>query len=293
MSDASRSRLSDQEPSSTIRSASALGVAIVLVVVPLALMFGSLSLIDQVKLVGLPALAILGIMLLFGTLALVAMFFRQMGLTDASQPLALPEGSIRAAIALSLIVLFSIISIMLFQSTVGTPYVVSGLSEADLTSLVTRGQDRVLVVLKQPCVPVALDAGASEAIAAPRGGAAPDGGLPSACGEARYVAHLRPGSAPEATDLAKQLLILVGTLMTSVTSFYFASRAAISSAGTGPSGATLPETRAPVTSPAAAAVLAGAAATEANVDGCDVHVGTATPDYELPAARGGVATQGG
>jgi hypothetical protein len=101
----------------------------------------------------LPVLVITGVMALFATLALVAVTFSVAGLSDPKQALGLPEGSVRAAIALSLIVIFAITSIYLYSS----------LSKADANS---------------------------------------------------------PG-----IDFAKQVFAVVGTLMTSVASFYFASRA--------------------------------------------------------------------
>jgi hypothetical protein len=106
----------------------------------------------------LPVLVITGVMALFATLALVAVTFSVAGLTDRTQALGLPEGSVRAAIALSLIVIFAITSIYLYSS----------LSEADASS---------------------------------------------------------PG-----VDFAKQVFAVVGTLMTAVSSFYFASRASAAAA---------------------------------------------------------------
>ena len=104
----------------------------------------------------LPILVITGVMALFATLALVAVTFSVAGLSDETQALGLPEGSVRAAIALSLIVIFAITSIYLYTSLKDT---------------------------------------------------AP--------------------TSPN-VDLAKQVFAVVGTLMTSVASFYFASRATTS-----------------------------------------------------------------
>jgi hypothetical protein len=99
-------------------------------------------------------------MALFATLALVAITFSVAGLSDPTQALGLPEGSVRAAIALSLIVIFAIISIFMYTS------------------------------------------------------------LASQTGPANVAAQ----------DFAKQVFAVVGTLMTAVASFYFASRAAASAA---------------------------------------------------------------
>ena len=64
----------------------------------------------------LPVLAIAGIVMLLAALSLVSLAFGFFGLSDKSQALALPEGSIRAVLALSLVVLFSILTVFLYQN---------------------------------------------------------------------------------------------------------------------------------------------------------------------------------
>ena len=103
----------------------------------------------------LPLLAISGVSVLLVSLALVSISFATFGLSDKTQALGLPEGSIRAVIALSLLVIFAIVAFSLFAS----------LSAAT----------------KPPA---------------------------------------------EAVDFAKQLLTLVGTLVTSLSSFYFGAKTA-------------------------------------------------------------------
>src|SRR4051794_14091290 len=70
--------------------------------------------------IALPMLSIAGIVLLLICLAGIAYVFARAGLQDKSQALGLPSGSIQAVIALSLIVLFAILSIFLFTS-LGSP----------------------------------------------------------------------------------------------------------------------------------------------------------------------------
>lgn len=135
------------------------GLLCVVAFVLLFLMLRSMMQVDEMA-VRLPVLVITGVMALFATLALVAVAFSVAGLADPTQALGLPEGSVRAAIALSLIVIFAITSIYLYSSM------------AD---------------------------------------AAPD--------------------SPH-VDFAKQVFAVVGTLMTSVASFYFASRAGAPTATT-------------------------------------------------------------
>lgn len=281
------------------------GVGAALVALPALLLFFGAGYLKEVSIIGLPLLAIFGIMILFGSLALVAMLFQSLDLSNKDQPLALPEGSIRAAIALSLIVLFAIISIMLFQSSSGVPFPVDGLTAAQRSELVAKAADRVVTSGDAPCaVPAAAASAASAGAASATAAAAAS--APCAETDRRFTVYLRPGVASETTDLAKQLLILVGTLMTSVTSYYFAARSmssATASAAGAPSGQPAdPKPGGPKLedddqdgkgSAAAAAVAAAAAATEAHVDGCDVAITDATPDEALPLARGGVAKLGG
>ncbi len=230
----------------------AFGVGVVLVLLPsLMLFFGAPSL-SRSLVFGLPLMAIFGIMILFGSLALVALLFKNLGLTDPKQALGLPEGSIRAAIALALIVLFAIISIMLFRTTPGEPFVVTGLTQEQRNELLIKSGEQVIGSV-EACTPAPCPA---EAL--------------------RFSVTLRPGIARETSDLAKQLLILVGTLMTSVTSYYFASRS-------------VAQARDDSDKPAGTAPAADASLAEAHVDGCDVAITQPTADADLPAARGGVA----
>lgn len=253
---------------STIFGSSGLGVGIVLVALPaVALMVGlQFELFDRMRLVGLPMMAIFGIIMLFGTLALVAMLFQSLSLTDRKEALALPPGSIRAAIALSLIVLFAIISIMLFQSMLGSAYLLQNMTKAQRDELVAKVPDRVIESVPANCaVAVAKD---------------------GSCGESDQRFDLRmQGAAPPAgaSDLAKQLLVLVGTLMTSLTSFYFATGGQRDATRADKDDETAEAKPGPASDPRAPLD------TENRLDGCDLPITNPTPDEELPAARGGVA----
>ena len=243
-----------------------LGVGLTLVVVPAVLLMLGLAYqwFDGMRLVGLPMLAIFGIIILFGTVALVAMLFRSLSLTDRREALALPPGSIRAAIALALIVLFAIISIMLFQSMLGTSYVMHGMTKVQRDDLVAKLPERVILSVPAAC-----------AASVPRGGSCADA-------DQRFDLHMQGATPPPgASDLAKQLLVLVGTLMTAVTSFYFATRGADQARDDEPDQSEKTDQDGP------AAPDAGDA--EGHVDGCDVPITDTTDDADLPAARGGVA----
>lgn len=260
----------------------AFGAGLVLVVLPSAALYYGAGRFSEHPTVGLSLLAIFGIMILFGSMALTASLFSTLGLHDSKEALGLPAGSVRAAIALSLVVLFATIAIMLFQSLArpdGQAQRLEGLSEEDKTLVLKQPGSRVIGVRKVPC-------GAASAASATSAPAA----APAAC----FDVDLLSAPGPEAVDVAKQLLTLIGTLMTSVTSFYFASRAAEASAkANNPPGAAA---AASVGAAAAIAAAPPAPATPAHrhdggndEDGCDVDIADPTRDEDLPAAKGGVA----
>jgi TRAP-type C4-dicarboxylate transport system permease small subunit len=239
----------------------AVGAGLALVVLPCVALYAGLDGMASLPAVGLPILAIFGIMILFGALALVATLFARLSLSDPTQALALPEGSIRAAIALALIVLFAIIAIMLYQSA-AKPYVIGGLDDAQVAELVKHSTNQVIAVVPECAAAVPL--------------------ADCPAGQERSAVHVLRPPGRESTDLAKQLLILIGTLMTSVTSFYFAARA------TEPRHEAPPLTR-EGTAGGGAPASSTAAMDESDVDCCDAEIVNATPDHELPPARGGVA----
>src|SRR5215213_4647164 len=162
----------------------------------------------------LPLLAIGGIILLMLMLTFVAMIFSMLGLTNNQQAMGLPEGSIRAVIALSLIVLFAILSVFLFHnvSTSGTVNSIVRLSDADRLQFIKdhpNARDLQTIVTKD-------DAG-KPVVAKDTNGL----DLKNADGSPKYlydVSYRSTNSASE--DFAKQLLVLLGTRMTAVTSFY-------------------------------------------------------------------------
>lgn len=140
----------------------------------------------------LPLLAIGGVVVLILLLTAVAMIFSILNLTNKDQAMGLPEGSIRAVIALSLIVLFAILSVFLFQSisTGGSSNTVAQLTSAERADFIKT-------------YPNARDIQSVESKSKP----------------GTYDVSYRSANA-SGEDFAKQLLVLLGTLMTAITSFY-------------------------------------------------------------------------
>ena len=81
----------------------AFGAGLVLVVLPSLALIWKLKWFAENPAVGLPIVAVFGIMILFGALSLVSTLFARLELDNKAEALALPAGSIRAFIALALI----------------------------------------------------------------------------------------------------------------------------------------------------------------------------------------------
>lgn len=169
--------------------------AVVVLLIIAAIYFLKVSQISVV--VGLPMLSIGAVIVLVILLCSMSVVFASYDLQDKAQALAMPEGSIRAVIALMLIVLFAILSIYLFGSLASGQMISMGEVPEDVrAALVAKfGEGNVISVASKD-------------------------GLKS-------TIWIRESSTPEGVDFAKQLLVLVGTLVTSISSFYFGSKTAI------------------------------------------------------------------
>jgi hypothetical protein len=174
-------------------------------VIALALLFKELENFGtDVVGASLPLIAIGGVIVLILLLTIVAMIFSALGLANKDQAMGLPEGSIRAVIALSLIVLFIILAVFLYKniSTGGPVYTIENMSDVERTQFIrdhTTARDIQSVLVKDK-----------------------DGQpLKNPDNTPKDLYNVSYRSANTASDdFAKQLLVLLGTLMTAVTSFY-------------------------------------------------------------------------
>lgn len=134
--------------------------------------------------------------LLILVICVLSIIFRLLGLDDRSRAMGLPEGSIRAIIALLLIVLFFLAAVFLFESTQERPDAgvrrtlqsitadrLAGISTDQILSLQSRTEGDTTV----------YDVDLAQA----------------------------PTNTPESKDIAKQLITVVATLVTAVAAFYF------------------------------------------------------------------------
>ncbi|HLH88322.1 MAG TPA: hypothetical protein VKX28_07675 [Xanthobacteraceae bacterium] len=150
----------------------------------------------------LPIFIIGGVLVLLVTLALTAVVFAGVDLTDRTQALGLPEGSVRSVIALSLILLFAIVTIFLYSSLSSNGKIVASppLSQEARDSF-KKGLPNAQYLFDQPS-----GTGADQ----------------------KYVVYYRDIANPASEDFAKQLLAILATLVTAVSSFYFGAKTATS-----------------------------------------------------------------
>jgi hypothetical protein len=154
-----------------------------------------------------PSKGLEGVVLLvagFVTVALLlylgTLILRALDMGAPGEALGMPEGSIRALIAMSLILIFAIIGIQVFAAgSAGTELVSTGLTQVQIDAL---RADGAIVVSQTLLTPV------------PAPPAAP-----------LYDVTTRQVMTQEAHDFGLQLMTTVSTLVVAVAGFYFGSRA--------------------------------------------------------------------
>jgi hypothetical protein len=137
----------------------------------------------------LPLLMTGGVVVLLLGLVATAVVFGRLRLTDSNEALGLPKGSVRAVIALSLILIFAIMSVFLFMR-VSSPNVIAleGLTQAQVDEIPAR--ELRLVTPMANTTPQRF-----------------------------RVSRILEDEA--ATDIAQQLLTTISTLVVAIAAFYF------------------------------------------------------------------------
>ncbi|HEV7429081.1 MAG TPA: hypothetical protein VGQ46_22220 [Thermoanaerobaculia bacterium] len=202
--------------------------------------------------VRLPLLVIAGLVSLIALLAVMAIAFKTVSLADKTQALGLPDGTVRAVIALSLILIFAVVTVYLFSDLSDPERITRPMLDSAGKPVLDSARHQVTETVPEPPARPLMDTTPRprlDTAGAPMVDAA---GKPMMDTSARPVLDsagkpvVEPPS-PEETrrasklaasqDFAKQLLIMLGTLITSITSFYFASKTA-SDAGGSPTAST-------------------------------------------------------
>jgi hypothetical protein len=144
-----------------------------------------------------PPEIVLTLVLIMGVIALVAALgsllalHRSFGLATGTEALGLPPGSIRAILALMLVLVFAIMSVFLYyQSTTGTA-ASRGVTQSQIDLL---PQDQIVAVRAASPLPD---------------------------GTATFDVDI--SGSPASQQLALQLVTLLGTLVTAIAAFYFGS----------------------------------------------------------------------
>lgn len=144
--------------------------------------------------IALPIVIIAGVTVLLLVLGLLTFVFSILKLSNKDEALGLPSGSVRAVIALMLLVIFAIVAIFLYSD-------ISSNSKLQTMSVTP---NQVPEIKKQIDFVAEVDE-------------EKDGKKTG-----NKTVYYRSGSKA-AEDLAKQLIVLLGTLVTAVSSFYFGS----------------------------------------------------------------------
>ena len=143
--------------------------------------------------VSLPLLIVASTIALITSLASAAIIFRRLGLANRTRPMGLPEGSIRAIIALLLIVIFSVISV----------YIIAN-ADSQGTRLL-------------------------EGLSASKADEAPiDQVLSRTVEDDGTITLTLRGDKPPSAEMSQELLTTLGTLVVAIASFYFGSQAVTS-----------------------------------------------------------------
>jgi len=154
-------------------------------------------------------------------MSVLAIFYSAIGVADPAQPLALPEGSIRALIAFSLVLIFVCLGAYLYSSVNGSALAPVG-TEAGLTEVQLSELKSQFVVAYEPA-------------------RKPDGSIQTENNDGKtplYNATYFNKPNKDAADFAKQIFTTLATVFVSVVSFYFGSSTASSAArGAGGGGA--------------------------------------------------------
>jgi hypothetical protein len=185
--------------------------------------------------VRLPLLVIAGLVTLIALLAVMAIAFKTVGLANQTQALGLPEGTVRAVIALSLILIFSVVTVYLFSDlsdvdskpvpmldSAGKPIFEPAKPLMDTVGKpILDAAGKPIIEPAKPLMVVEPDAKpVLDSVGKPVLDSAGKPVLePPSPADTRHASKLAASQ-----DFAKQLLIMLGTLITSITSFYFGSK---------------------------------------------------------------------
>jgi hypothetical protein len=202
-------------------AAAVIGSAVLIVVIVLAVVGG---MVEGHSAAARSLIVIVGFAALFGMIALVAIGYWLAGLDDTTQALGLPSGSVRAIIALLIIAMFAVLAVYFSEllKTNSCPAVTSTDTSATPPKQVSAidGVFGNIALAQSPATGTLTSSGATTSDLVPSKGTGSTGGAPSADNT----------KIESVNDVAKQVLQILGTLMTTIVGFYFGSTSATEAA---------------------------------------------------------------
>jgi hypothetical protein len=171
----------------------------------------------------LSQIVLVGLALTVVFMAILAIIYSVMGVEDAKQALGLPDGSVRALLAFSLVLIFVCLGAFLFSEVNKNNQPVEGKT----LTLVTETQLADLKASFNVAPELAKDQSGQvryEQVAGPKGEPTNDLKHPL------YTVTYYPKGNKDAEDFAKQIFTTLATVFVSVVSFYFGSSVTTSAA---------------------------------------------------------------
>jgi len=179
----------------------------------------------------LSSIVLIGLALIVVLVAILAIIYAVIGVTNKDQALALPEGSVRSLIAFSLILIFVCLGSFLYK----------GVSSPDVAAVQTldcQTKDRIDELVKNFTVvyqPSSSSCPAEEKKAANKANG--DQAPPTAEKPVEYQATLYSKHSKDGDDFAKLMFNTLSTLLVGILSFYYGSKATASGVDAGANAA--------------------------------------------------------
>lgn len=142
----------------------------------------------------LPIMIVASLAVLVMILAILSAVMGGLGMSDSRYALGMPEGSIRAVIALSLILIF-IVSALYLYNAIEYSYLSKGLPESQFNTLIEQQPERIVYFEAK-----------------------------TVGGATVYDVRLRTEVGETSRNFATQILTIVGTLVGAVSGFYFGNK---------------------------------------------------------------------
>ncbi|MGB6024675.1 MAG: hypothetical protein WBG40_05670 [Candidatus Sulfotelmatobacter sp.] len=163
----------------------------------------------------LSAVVLVGLALVVALMSVLVIIYSVLGVADASQALALPEGSVRSLLAFSLVLIFVCLGAFLYNSVDNSALTLGGESDRITEPQLAELKAEFVVAYEQA-------RNASGSVETDNDGKTP-------LYNAKYF--IKPNK--DAGDFAKQIFTTLATVFVSVISFYFGSSTTSSAVGAG------------------------------------------------------------